>query len=127
MTKNTGPKALTADEERQYAELAERAERAELRPVGNAKRGAEAAAEGRRLIMEATGASSVEGAFHLALGRPPVAEAGRGPSPTWRLRTSPELDDAVRRVAHDRGVPVALVIREAVAQYVATFGHLGNR
>ena len=120
MMKNTGPKALSKTEERQYAELAERAERGELRPAGRVKRGPEAAAEGRRLIMEATGASSVEEAFRLALGRPPVAEAGRGPSPTWRLRTSPELDDAVRRVARERGVPVALVIREAVAQYVGT-------
>ncbi len=123
MTKSNGAKALTNDEERQYADLAERAERGELRPIGRPKRGAEAAAEGRRLIMEASGASSLEEAFRLALGRPPVAEAGRGPSPTWRLRTSPELDDAVRRVAQERGVPVALVIREAVAQYVAAGGN----
>ena len=120
MTKNTGPKALSKTEERQYAELADMAERGELRPVGRAKRGPEAAAEGQRLLMEATGASSVEETFRLSLGRPPVAEAGRGPSPTWRLRTSPELDEAVRRVAQERGVPVALVIREAVAQYVGT-------
>jgi len=56
------------------------------------------------MLMEATGASSVEEASRLALGRPPVAE----------------LDEAVRRVAQERGVPVALVIREAVAQYVGT-------
>ncbi|MCH9738867.1 MAG: hypothetical protein K0U42_08980 [Actinomycetia bacterium] len=123
MTKSNEGKALTNDEERQYADLAERAERGELHPIGRPTRGAEAAAEGRSLIMEATGASSVEEAFRLALGRPPVAEAGRGPSPTWRLRTSPELDDAVRRVAQKRGVPVALVIREAVAQYVAAGGN----
>jgi len=51
-----------------YDALADRAERGELRPVGRPKRGEAAAEEGRRMMMEATGAKTWEEAVALVLG-----------------------------------------------------------
>ena len=80
--------------------------------------GAEMVTRARRMLMEATGASTLDEAVQLALGRPTLAEAGRGPSPTWRLRTTPALDAAVRREAKERGISVSTLIREAVAEHI---------
>lgn len=72
--------ALAADMERleqsDYAELSERAERGELRvkPDGINLRGDAAAAEGQRLLMEATGATSLEEATQIALARLPETD-----------------------------------------------------
>lgn len=101
------------------ADLAARAARGELRVVpGTEQRGTEAADFGRQLLMGATGANTWQEAATLALGRPTLAEGRRGPSPVWRLRTTPELDQLVRTVAHDRGISVSTLIREAVAEHV---------
>lgn len=56
-------------EEQDYAMLAERAERGELhaKPGGISRRGDAAAAEGRRVLMEATCASSFEEVLQIAL------------------------------------------------------------
>lgn len=62
---------ITEADKAKYAELAERAERGELRvkPDGISLRGDEAAAEGRRVLMEATGATDFEEVIQIALGR----------------------------------------------------------
>ncbi len=62
--------------------------------------------------------SCIDVAVHLALGRPTLAEGNRGPSPIWRLRTAKELDNTVRRVAHERDMTVSSFIREAVVTHI---------
>lgn len=110
---------MTMSTEQNYDELAARAERGELLVVpGTERRGVDAAGAGRRLLMDATGADTWEEAATLALGRPTLAEGRRGPSPVWRLRTTPELDRRVRHAAQERGISVSTLIREAVAEYI---------
>ncbi len=69
--------ALAADleclEQSDYAELAERGE-LRVKPDGISRRGDAAAAEGQRLLMEATGATSPEEATQIALGRLPETD-----------------------------------------------------
>lgn len=62
--------------------------------------------------------TSGDTASTLPLGRPTLAEGRRGPSPVWRLRTTPELDQQVRDLARARGISVSTLIREAVAEHI---------
>lgn len=100
-----------------YDELADRAQRGELvSKPGTARRGADAAAEGQRALMSATGQRTIEDATRVALGRPRLGS--EGPSPVWRVRASEDLDAQVRALAAKKNVPVSQVVREAVAAYV---------
>ncbi len=102
-----------------FTAMADAAERGELQvKPGTVLRGDDAAAYGHQMLMDATGAGSIEEATRMILGRPTLAEAGRGPSPTWRIRTTPALHAAVQHEADVRGIPVSSVIREAVAQHL---------
>lgn len=68
-------------------ELASRAERGELAVKSGTVRRGDAAAHGeiQRLLMEATGASTVDEATKIAVGRPRVG-ATAGQSPVVRAR-----------------------------------------
>lgn len=67
-----------------YEELANRAERGDLRAkAGTAKRGSAARKVARSVLLEATGASSLEEATTLAMRLPQAGEIG-GPSPVVR-------------------------------------------
>jgi hypothetical protein len=102
-----------------YEELALLAEQGELPVIPNSgQRGSEAAAEGQRLLLESTGAVSLEEATRVALGRPRLSDDGKGPSPVWKVRTTGRLDAEVTQIADRRGVPKSLVIREAVEEYL---------
>ncbi len=101
--------------ERDYTD---RADRGGLPIIPGTQRRGSAAAEDRRMLIAATGGRDLDEAVHLALGRPTLAEVNRGPSPTWRLRTTKELDDTVRRVALERGMTVSSFIREAVVAHI---------
>lgn len=109
---------LSAAEEREYAELATRAERGDLKSTGEALHGDAAAAAGRAILLEATGAPTVEEATQVALGRPRLGEEGRTETMTWKVRTPAALDQGVRAAATRRGMSVSEYIRVAAAHQV---------
>lgn len=111
-------KKLSATEEREYAELAARAERGELQPIGETVHGEGAAAAGRAMMLEATGASSIEEATHIALGRPRLGERDSRETATWKVRTPAALNEGVRAAAQRRGVTVSEYIRIAAAHQI---------
>ena len=100
-------------------DLAVQAERGELavKPGGINLRGSAAAAEGRRLLMEATGAASPEEVTQIALGRPRVGTAS-GPSPVVRARVPQSLKDRVAAIAEREQRKESDVVRDALAAYV---------
>lgn len=108
----------TSNEDLQYAALADRAQRGELKPTGQPLYGEDAAETGRSLLMQATGASNVEDATHVALGRPRLGESGRTETRTWKVRTPATLDQDVRAAAERRGISVSEYIRIAAAHQV---------
>lgn len=110
---------LNIAEARKYAQLAERAERGEfaVKP-GTVQRGEAAATAGRALLLDATGASTIEEATQVALGRPRLGEEGRPETATWKVRTPAALDEGVRAAAKRRGITVSEYIRVAAAHQV---------
>lgn len=99
--------------------LAVQAERGELavKPGGINLRGDAAAAEGRRLLMEATGASSIEDVVRIALGRPRLG-ATAGPSPVVRARVPQALKDRVTEIAERENRNESDIVRDALVAYV---------
>jgi hypothetical protein len=109
---------LTPEEEKEFAEFAEMAERGELVGVpGTLKRGEDAAAEGRRLLLEMTGAATVEDAIRVGAGRPRLGEQV-GPSPTIRARVPWALKAEVEALARKQNRRESEIIREAIAAYL---------
>ena len=104
-------------DERKYSELADQAEQGKLTPISAPLRGADAADMGRRMILEATGASTIEEATSVALGRPRLANQGQE-TKTWKVRTPEALDRLVREAANRRGISVSAYIRLAAAHQV---------
>lgn len=100
-----------------YDELAERAERGDftVKP-GTVRHGWGAASEARRLLMDATGATSIDELTNIALGRPSVAKGGA--SPVVRARVPQELKDRVAAIAKREHRNESDVVREALAAYV---------
>ncbi|WP_309619706.1 ribbon-helix-helix protein, CopG family [Salinibacterium sp.] len=103
-----------------YDELARRAERGELPAIPDTVLvGAAAAASGRQMLLDATGANNIVEATQIALGRPRLSDAGHGPSPVWKVRATENLDAEVTQIAGQRGVTKSRVIREAVEEYLS--------
>lgn len=101
-----------------YDELATRAERGELAiKPRTVRRGADAAAEAQRSLMEATGALNVEDMTRIALGRPSLSAPG-GASPVIRARVPESLKAAVAAIAARDHRPESEVVREALTAYV---------
>lgn len=101
-----------------YEALALRAERGELDPIKRTElHGADAAAAGRAMLINATGADSIEDAISMTLGRPRVGEE-RGVSPTIRARVPRALKESLAALAKQDQRPESDIIREAVAQYI---------
>jgi hypothetical protein len=108
---------VTADNT--YEELADLAQTGHLEPIeGTALHGAAAAEAGHRLLMGATGTSTAEDALRVALGRPRLSSAGRGPSPIWRIRASEEMDARVAEAARQSGLTRSQFVRDAVEDYL---------
>ncbi|CAN5222301.1 hypothetical protein BH09ACT6_BH09ACT6_15820 [soil metagenome] len=106
-----------------FDELARQAEQGELEVIpGTTLSGAAAAGAGRQVLLEATGASSLEEATSIALGRPRLSAIGNGPSPVWKVRATENLDAKVTQMAGRRGVTKSRVIREAVEEYLRAHG-----
>lgn len=105
-------------EEQEWAALAARAERGDLRPIeGTAVTGPRAAERGQAALLAATGAASIEDAALIAFGRPKVGETRD--THIWRVRASADLDAMVTWIAEREGRTRSQVIRDAVAQYAA--------
>lgn len=105
-----------------YNELAASAAAGALPPVpGTQLQGPKAAEAGRRLLMEATGASTPEETAQVALGRPRVGEA-RSTTHVWKVRAPEQLDALVTDLAARRGIKRSTLIRDAVAEYVRAHG-----
>lgn len=101
-----------------YDELAERAERGDLKvKPGTVRRGADAAAEAQRSLIEATGATSLDELTHIALGRPHVG-AKTGASPVVRARVPQALKDRVTALAKRENRKESDVVRDALAAYI---------
>jgi len=77
--------------------------------------GAEAAAEGQRLLMLATNQPTIDQAVGVALGRPRLDAAHIGPM--WKVRATRALDEKVRSMASQMGITRSEFIRNAVAAY----------
>jgi hypothetical protein len=102
-----------------YEALAARAERGELAvKPGTARRG-EAAAhdEIRGLLIQATGASTVQEAATIAVGRPRLG-AQTGQSPVVRARVPQALKERVAALAEREHRAESDIVREALAAYV---------
>lgn len=106
---------LSEAEERYYEELAQKAERGELRPTGKQLHGRAAAEASQKLIMEATETQTIEDATRVALGRPRLAEEeDRQPNVPWKLVAPAKLDAEVEEARKPRGLNRSQYIRRAV-------------
>ncbi|MDR1186904.1 MAG: ribbon-helix-helix domain-containing protein [Bifidobacteriaceae bacterium] len=100
-----------------YEELADRAERGLLTvKPGTVLRGRAAAQAGRRDLLAATGASTLQEATRIALGRPPVG--GLGPSPVVHARVPRALKESLTELAAREHRRESEVVREALATYI---------
>lgn len=102
-----------------YDELAARAGRGELSvKPGTVLRGAAAASEAQRDLMEATGTASLDELTRVVLGRPSLGSR-TGASPVLRARVPQALKDRVAELARRENRKESDVVRDAVAAYVA--------
>lgn len=100
-----------------YDELAARAERGELKvKPGTVRRGSEAAAEARRSLTNATGATSLEEITRITVGRPSIG-ARSGASPVVRARVTQELKDRIVELAEREHRNESDVLRDALETY----------
>ncbi len=101
-----------------YDDLAALAERGGLKAKpGTVRRGPQAADEARRLLMDATGATSADELTRIALGRPAVG-AKHGESPVVRARVPQALKDRIAALAESENRNESDIVRDALAAYV---------
>lgn len=103
--------------ERNYDELADAAERGQMRAVPQTQLfGADAADSAREALLAATGAKSIEELSTLALGRPRVGER-HGSAKTLRVRVSAEQDSLIEAAVASAGAAsVSQYVRQAVLE-----------
>lgn len=108
---------LDEKDEAYYADLADRAERGELRPTpGTAVRGKAAQDSARAMVMAATGGSTPEEAVAIALGRPRVG--GAGPSPVIHTRVTRAMKQGLAAAAARENRRESDLVRDALAAYL---------
>ena len=101
-----------------YDDLAERAEAGQLTvKPGTIRRGTASAEAGRRALMEATGADTLDAAVSIARGRPRL-DAAAPADVTWKVRTTAGLDLEARNAAAAHGISRSQLVRDAVLNYV---------
>lgn len=101
-----------------YQALAAAAERGELTPdPSTIRRGPDASAEARRMLMEASGATDMEELTRLVTGRPRVGTAS-GASPVVRARVPQALKDRLDALAQHEHRKESDIVREALATYI---------
>lgn len=106
-----------SDDMKRYDELADRAERGELRPTGQPLHGGGAAAAGQAMLLRATGTRSLDDAVEVTLGRPRLGESKKTVQP-WRVKPTADLDAAARRLAAEEGKTLSQLIRDATRDYL---------
>ncbi|MCM3487117.1 ribbon-helix-helix domain-containing protein [Kocuria rosea] len=100
-----------------YDELARRAEHGGLSvKPGTVRRGPEAAEAAGAALMEATGATTVQEATRVAVGRPPLGKEGK--SPVVRARVPQALKDQLHQIAQDQHRKESEIVREALIAYL---------
>lgn len=100
-----------------YEELARRAEHGGLTvKPGTVRRGPEAAEAARAALMGATGATTVEEAARIAVGRPALGHGGK--SPVVRARVPQALKDRLHQIAQEQHRNESEIVREALIAYV---------
>lgn len=102
-----------------YEALADAAERGDLTPIpGTQLHGEAAAAEGRRMLMEAAGTTDLDELTRLAVGRPAVGTPS-GTSPVVRARVPQVLKEQLDTYAADHGQKASEVVREALTRFLS--------
>lgn len=100
-----------------YDELADRAEHGGLTvKPGTIRRGPEAAEAARVALTETTGATTVEEATRIAVGRPALGNEGK--SPVVRARVPQALKDRLHQIAVEQHRKESEIVREALLAYV---------
>ncbi|RBP99039.1 hypothetical protein [Bifidobacterium xylocopae] len=74
---------------------------------------------GARLLMQATGAGSLEEAERIALGRPRVGEEKHGRSPVVRFVAPERVKEGVEQQARRRGINASEMWRQIAEQFLA--------
>lgn len=128
MTKNEGPK-LSAEEEARYQQMADWAENElpQAKPAGRVRRGSEAAAHGRSVLLEA-GMDPAE-LDRLIGGRPrldPDAKPGKH-SPHLNLRVTEDLKQQLKDLADERNINSSDLVREILIAGVHQMQHSRKR
>lgn len=108
---------------RTYEDLADAAERGELRSKpGTRRTGTEAVEASRTALLEAAGATTIEQVAQLTLGRPRLDQtrSTAGPSRQINVRAPDELHTALTRLAEEHNTSLSNLVRQALAHYVHT-------
>jgi len=109
-------------DETYYRELSQRAERGQIgsgKPSPNAKYGADAVAEGQRVLMWATGTDTIEEALAVARRGRPSLSAGAGESPIVRARLPIDDYRRLETLSDTTGRSQSDLIREGVRLVLA--------
>lgn len=99
-------------------DLAARAEQGKLKvKPGTVRHGEASRDETKSQLIDATGASTLEEAMEMAIGRPPAGTEA-GASPVLRARVPQALKDSVRAIAANEDRRESDIVREAIVAYV---------
>ncbi|MCO6558676.1 MAG: hypothetical protein J6575_04490 [Bifidobacterium sp.] len=106
---------LTADQERYFDDLDRRATDTgfDHHPVDHDSD------SGARLLMRATGATNVDDAQEIALGRPSRESGRHGESPIVKFKVPAALKERMAAVAKSKGISVSEAWRNAGRLYTA--------
>ena len=111
--------ALTKEEQEHYHQLAAEAEGGALmKTTGTALRGADAAAAGRALLVDALGSDEALTAA-LRRGRPPASVESNGRSPLLQFRAAPDRVAALAELEHFSGLNRSDLLREGLELLLA--------
>lgn len=105
-----------------YETLATAAEAGELRSKpGTRRTGQEAVEASRAALLQASGATTIDQASQLTLGRPRLGSEreATGPSRAINVRVNERLYAALTQAAEQRGTNLSTLVRQALIDHVA--------
>jgi len=104
------------DMDRDYRALLAKIDSGEVSTIpGTEHHGEAAAAQGKRLLMDATGTATIDEAVSVALGRPRKEAI---PTTTVKAVMPEPMVERVHRLAQRQKVSAAQVLRTATAEYL---------